>query len=260
MINKSKSHAFGYILVYKLDRFSRSRYDSTLYKKILQDNGVKVISATENIGENPEGIILEAILEGHSEYYSKELAQKITRGNYESRIKGLYTGSKVIYGYRIDEIRKYVINEDEANVVRFIFDEALNKKKLIEIVKELNDKGIVYSDGKSNWNINKLSRLLRNEKYIGLARFHESVFDNIVPAIIDDSVFKNAGRLLDRNKHKCKMKSERRFLLSGKIFCGDCGSQMYGYSGTSKTDREYIYYKYKNAIKHNCAAKMTSRD
>lgn len=103
-------------------------------------------------------------------------------------------------------------------MVRFIFDEALNKKKLIEIVKELNDKGIVYSDGKSNWNINKLSRLLRNEKYIGLARFHESVFDNIVPAIIDDSVFKNAGRLLDRNKHKCKMKSERRFLLSGKIF------------------------------------------
>lgn len=260
MINKSKSHAFGYVLVYKLDRFSRSRYDSPLYKKILQDNGVKVISATENIGENPEGIILEAILEGYSEYYSKELAQKITRGNYESRIKGLYTGSKVIYGYRIDENRKYVINEDEANVVRFIFDEALNKKKLIEIVKELNDKGIVYSDGKSNWNINKLSRLLRNEKYIGLARFHESVFDNIVPAIIDDSVFKNAGRLLDRNKHKCKMKSERRFLLSGKIFCGDCGSQMYGYSGTSKTDREYIYYKYKNAIKHNCAAKMTSRD
>lgn len=86
------------------------------------------------------------------------------------------------------------------------------------------------------------------------------MFDNIVPAIIDDSVFKEVGRLLDRNKHKCKMKSERRFLLSGKIFCGDCGSQMYGYSGTSKTDREYIYYKCKNAIKHNCAAKMMSRD
>lgn len=182
MIEDSNNQSFNCVLIYKLDRFSRSRYDSTLYKKILQDNGVKVISATENISENPEGIILEAILEGYSEYYSKELAQKITRGNYESRIKGLYIGGKVIYGYRIDENRKYVINEDEANVVRFIFDEALNKKKLIEIVKELNDKGIVYSDGKSNWNINKLSRLLRNEKYIGLARFHESVFDNIVPA------------------------------------------------------------------------------
>lgn len=61
MIEASKNHTFQYVLVYKLDRFSRSRYDSAIYKKILSDNGVRVISATENIGENPEGIILEAI-------------------------------------------------------------------------------------------------------------------------------------------------------------------------------------------------------
>ena len=66
MIRASKNHAFKYVLVYKLDRFSRSRYDSAIYKKILSDNGVRVVSATENIGENPEGIILEAILEDYS--------------------------------------------------------------------------------------------------------------------------------------------------------------------------------------------------
>lgn len=146
MIEGSKSHTFRYVLVYKLDRFSRSRYDSAIYKKILSDNGVRVISATENIGENPEGIILEAILEGYSEYYSKELAQKIIRGNYDSRSKGLFTGGRVIYGYRIVD-RRYVIEENEAEIVKRIFDEVINKRKLVDIAKGLNDSGIPYVGG-----------------------------------------------------------------------------------------------------------------
>ncbi len=74
MISDSSNKAFQYVLVYKLDRFSRNRYDSAVYKKKLRDNGIKVVSATENISNSPEGIILESILEGYSEYYSKELA------------------------------------------------------------------------------------------------------------------------------------------------------------------------------------------
>lgn len=74
MISDSSNKAFQYVLVYKLDRFSRNRYDSAVYKKKLRDNGIKVVSSTENISDSPEGIILESILEGYSEYYSKELA------------------------------------------------------------------------------------------------------------------------------------------------------------------------------------------
>ena len=74
MISDSSNKAFQYVLVYKLDRFSSNRYDSAVYKKKLRDNGIKVVSATENISNSPEGIILESILEGYSEYYSKELA------------------------------------------------------------------------------------------------------------------------------------------------------------------------------------------
>lgn len=114
MISDSSNKAFQYVLVYKLDRFSKNRYDSAVYKKKLRDNGIKVVLATENISDSPEGIILESILEGYSEYYSKELAQKIVRGNYESRAKGKFTGGPIIYGYRINEDKRYVINEDEA--------------------------------------------------------------------------------------------------------------------------------------------------
>lgn len=64
MIKDSYKHCFDMIIVWKLDRFSRDRYDSAHYKHILKKNGVKVVSAKENISEGPEGIILESMLEG----------------------------------------------------------------------------------------------------------------------------------------------------------------------------------------------------
>lgn len=64
MIKDSYKHAFDCIIVWKLDRFARNRYDSAHYKNILKKNGVKVVSAKEHIGEGSEGIILEAMLEG----------------------------------------------------------------------------------------------------------------------------------------------------------------------------------------------------
>ena len=66
-----------YVLVYKFDRFSRDKYQSTLHKHTLKQNGVKVISATEAISSGAEGILLESMLEGYAEYYSAELAEKI---------------------------------------------------------------------------------------------------------------------------------------------------------------------------------------
>ena len=77
MIADSSKQNWDYVLVYKLDRFSRNKYETAKYKKILKDNGVKVLSAMENIPDSPEGLILESLLEGMAEYYSAELAQKV---------------------------------------------------------------------------------------------------------------------------------------------------------------------------------------
>ena len=80
MISDARKKAFQYVIVYKLDRFTRNRYDSAIYKHKLKQCGVKVLSAMENIGDNPESIILEAVLEASAEYYSVDLSQKIKRG------------------------------------------------------------------------------------------------------------------------------------------------------------------------------------
>ena len=68
-----------------------------MHKKTLKDNGIRLVSAMENIQDTPEGIILESLLEGMAEYYSAELSQKVRRGMNESRLKGQYTGGFVLY-------------------------------------------------------------------------------------------------------------------------------------------------------------------
>jgi site-specific DNA recombinase len=78
MIKESANELFDVVIVWKLDRFARNRYDSAHYKATLRKNGVKVISATEVISEGAEGIILESVLEGYAEYYSAELSEKLS--------------------------------------------------------------------------------------------------------------------------------------------------------------------------------------
>ena len=79
MLRDSHKQAWNNVLVYKLDRFSRNKYEMAIHKRTLRDNGAKVISATENIPDTPEGIILESLLEGMAEYYSAELAQSLVQ-------------------------------------------------------------------------------------------------------------------------------------------------------------------------------------
>ena len=87
MIKDSGKGLFDAIIVWKLDRFARNRYDSAHYKAQLRKNGVKVVSATEVISEGAEGIILESVLEGFAEYYSAELSEKVIRGMKENAYK-----------------------------------------------------------------------------------------------------------------------------------------------------------------------------
>ena len=90
MIKDSTKRSFNLVIVWKLDRFARNRYDSAHYKTLLKKNGVKVMSATERISDGAEGILLESVLEGMAEYYSADLAEKVTRfGAHLADLKAL---------------------------------------------------------------------------------------------------------------------------------------------------------------------------
>ena len=87
MVKDSGKRLFDLVIVWKLDRFARNRYDSARYKATLKKNGVKVVSAAEVISDGAEGIVPESVLEGYAEYYSADLSEKVVRGMTENTLK-----------------------------------------------------------------------------------------------------------------------------------------------------------------------------
>ena len=113
-----KRKGFQYVLVYQLDRFARNRYDSATYKAKLKKNGVRVLSAKENITDDASGILIEGVLESMAEYYSAELSQKVKRGIAMSAAKCKYFGGVIPLGYKVNSEKSFVLDEELAPVVK----------------------------------------------------------------------------------------------------------------------------------------------
>lgn len=242
MIEDSKKKNFDYVLVYQLDRFARNRYDSANYKAKLKKNGVRVLSAKENITEDASGILVEGMLESMAEYYSAELSQKVRRGVKESLLKGHFVGGYGLFGYDIVD-KKWTINTYEADIVRDMFTRYKNGEKAKEIIDRLNAQGIKTKAG-SPFNMNSFARIIRNEKYIGVYNSHGVIYENVIPPIVDEKLFFDCNAIMDEHKHKPRAtKSGKPYILSGKLFCGYCGNLMTAETGTSQTGKLHHYYK-----------------
>lgn len=258
MIKDSEKKLFEVVLIWKIDRFARNRYDSATYKARLKKHGVKVVSAKE-ISEGPEGIILEAMLEGYAEYYSAELSQKVIRGRTENALKCKHNGGYVTYGYQTNAEQKFEINPMTAPIVKEIFTRYDSGESIKNIAKDLNNRGIV-SGIKSKFDTHKLPRILKNRRYIG--EYRDILIEDGIPVIIDKDMFDRIQKRLEENKHApAKSKAKVEYLLSTKLFCGKCGYGMVADSGTSKTGGVHYYYKCSgNKRFHICNKKAVKKD
>ncbi len=236
MLKDSAEKTFEIVIVYKLDRFARDRYASAVNKALLKKNGVKLVSAVENITESPEGIILESLIEGMAEYYSVELAQKVKRGRVESINKGNTIGGVLTFGYKIVD-KKHQIDEDKAEVVKDVFQKYISGWLIKDLVEYLNNKGLKFSRA-------SVTRLLENRRYTGIFKFNGVEYKDYMPKIIDDITFEKAQHCLSKNRKQAgKYKAKYNYLLSGKLFCGYCDKLIYGESCTNKVGNKYYYYK-----------------
>ena len=255
MIKDSEKHEWQYILVYKIDRFSRNKYEIAKYKKILKDNGVKLLSAMENIPDTPEGIILESLLEGMAEYYSAELSQKIRRGMNETRLKGNFSGGQLLYGYKLEN-RKIFIDEEQAQVVKYIYEQYALGTYVKDIIQHLTENHILNRD--KPFARNTVYNILKNEKYFGIFRHNDEVFENIYPAIVSADIYNQVRAKIDLNK--CGKRSIRvTYLLRHKLKCGYCGQPISADAGTSKSKKVMHYYKCLGRKHHNGCNKSVLR-
>ena len=262
MIRDSAKKQFEAVLVWKLDRFARNRYDSATYRAILKRNGVNVVSIKENISDGPEGIILEALLEGMAEYYSAELSVKVKRGQMENALKGKANGGMKPFGYRINAERYYEIDPLTAPIVLEMFTRYADGQTVKEISDDMNAQGLFMNTKYKYMNKSSMHNLLKNRRYIGEYRYGTTVAPDGMPRIVPQEIFDRVQERMQKNKHKpAAKKADEEYILTTKLFCGQCGTMMVGVGGTSKTGKVHHYYKCGNAIyRKTCDKKTVQKD
>lgn len=243
MIKDSSKKLFDMIIVWKLDRFARNRYDSARYKAQLKKNGVKVVSATETISDGAEGILLESMLEGMAEYYSADLAEKVVRGMTENALKCKYNGGTPPLGYVIDSEQYFQIDPLTAPFVLEAFKRYDEGATMTQIRDWLNEKGI-KNTRRQEITYNSIQHMLNNRRYIGEYSYREVIIPDGIPAIIPKDLFDRVQEKMAKNKKApARHKAEDDYLLTTKLFCGYCGAYLCGESGTSRTGLVHHYYK-----------------
>lgn len=279
LISDSSKGLFSAVIVHKLDRFSRDRYNSIFYRKRLKDNGVKLISVLENIDDdNPEDLILLSVLEGMADYYSKNLSREVKKGMMAAASKGLSTGGVTPFGYQIDHTtKKYVISNDKAILIKTFFEMYAKGFNLIDLERYAKDGGWKTNRGRL-WSKTYIRKVLQNEVYIGVKLYNnsknynkskqskaepirvEGAHEGIVSLELFNTVqarFKKEGNPL---KSPRAGGNNHDYILTGLISCGLCGKNYSGMS-THKRKKEstktnkYYYYECrgkKNTLEKKC--------
>jgi len=271
MIKDASSGAFKYIIVYMFDRFARNRRDSIMYKEMLKEKyGIRVLSALEPIAEDEGGEFYEMFLDWNAEKYSKRLSKRVKDGLDTSVANGTYCGGTLIYGYKLDlepiagKVGKYIkrvaIDEEQANIVKYAFEQYAKGLTKKQIAYDLNTAGHRIKDkpftGKSfdKWFVNK--------KYTGDFEFGGRRCTNMFPPIIDKETFEKVQNRLAENRYFLGGTATARepYLLTGKLFCGKCNGEMVADGGTSKTGTQFHYYACKTRRKKTCDKKRENKD
>ena len=261
MLKDAAHGRWAYVVVWKTDRFARNRYDSATYKYRLKKHGVRVLSAKESIPDGPEGILLESVLEGSAEYYSANLAQNIRRGMLSNAMDCKVNGSQMPFGYCKGDDGRYAVKDDEAEIVREIFRKVAEGAAFADLCNDLNGRGIKTKRG-GLWNKGSFHRMLVNEAYIGVYRYSDVRIDGGVPAIIDKALFLEVGQKLKTKKNpQGRHRENGEYMLTGKLFCGPCGSPMVGVAGTGKHGELHHYYVcQKRRRREGCEKQNVVRD
>lgn len=260
MVKDAESKKFEAVILYTIDRFARNRFDAAYYKAKLKDCGVKVYYAKQDLGDGPEAILIESMMEGYAEYYSASLSRAVKAGQEENALHCKSNG-QLPYGLTVSENRDIIQQPEEAQIVRRAFEMYALGSSAKQISDQLNAEGFRLRTGRKfqgqtvmNW--------FRNKRYKGVytyGRYKQT--EGAIPAIIDDKLWERVQlRLAESARCRPKYKAKDIYLLSPKIFCGCCGSAMYGESGTSRNGKLHTYYKCIAQKKHRAVCnKRTER-
>ena len=248
------------VLVYRLDRLTRSVLDLYKLLEIFEQHNCKFKSATEVYDTTTAmGRMFITIVAAMAQWERENLAERVRMGMQEKARQGKWAVSTAPLGYDIDrETDKLVINQQEAVVVRKIYDMYLSGMGMNKIALSLNNQGILTKSGAA-WTSNKVKYVLTNPIYIGTMRYNYRVnndnyfeVEGAVPAIISEEVFERAQKIIEKRKTAHPRSATSEFVFSGVAKCARCGAPLAGKYGFSrrgeKIHRPRSYYCTKQKI------------
>lgn len=241
MMREVSKYGVKYVIAWKSNRIGRNMLEAMINETRLQDMGVRVLYVEEDFDDTAAGLFAARSMMNVNQFYSDAMSEDIRRGLMDNAEKCMVNGS-LPFGYRRSKDGYYEIDPEKAEIVREIFKRFLHEESFADIGRDLNGRGIRTKRG-NTWNKNSFHRILSNDTYIGVYSYSGIRKENGVPAIITKEVFYAAQERLKTKPNpvgRHRMNSD--YLLTGKLFCGHCGSPMVGVSGTSRTGNKHYYY------------------
>lgn len=267
MLRAIEKREVNLVLVTELSRFTRSMKDFSILQEFLKKHGCEFLSLRENFdSSSATGNLVMTIMATLAEFERKQTGERTASAFYERAKRGLYNGGSVPIGYRVDAEKPgtLVVVEEEAALVRKVFDVFLHEETLSATTKRLNQEEVpiprkVRSGGSVRsklWHMDLVYRMLKQKAYIGVRVYkgkkigerHEVTAT--WPAIVDKGQFERAGRLLAKNKGHKRTHAGKRYpyTLSGVLYCKTCGMRLSGKAATGKHGA-VPYYEHLQALK-----------
>ncbi len=262
-------HPFDVVVVHSFSRFFRDAFGLEMYIRRLAKHGVRLVSITQELGDDPAQVMMRQVIALFDEYQSRENAKHVLRAMKENARQGFYNGARLPLGFTLEEVEKrghrtkkrIVVDPVEAELVRLMFDlylqgdGASGPMGIKEITKHLNARGYRTRLG-ARFGVGTVHGILTNTVYVGAWSFNKrnsktgqvkpqtEVIPIAVPAMVDRTIFDKVQKTL---KAKSPQNSPPRaitgpILLTGLAYCASCGCAMTLRTGTSKTGRVYRYY------------------
>lgn len=261
MIECAMNGEIDLIITKEISRFARNVVDSIQYTKQLKEVGVGVYFLNDGINTlDSDSELRLTIMASLAQDESRRTSERVKWGQRLQMKKGVVFGRKML-GYDVKD-GKMTVNKEEAEIVKLIFHKFVNEKKGTHVIaRELAEEGIPPMNAKA-WSNTVILRAIRNEKYCGdlvqqktftpdylthKKRYNRGekeyiIIENHHEPIISKEMFEKAGRILDERSESQngKAKYSSRYVLSGKIKCGLCGSS---YAARYKTRKDGTKYK-----------------
>lgn len=254
------------LILWKTDRLGRDRYELADAKRRIRDAGCRVcLIAEPTPDDSPESVLMETMMEGMAEFYSRQLSQNIRRGMTYNAEHALYNGHKV-WGYGVDDEKRYVADDAVAPFVVDMFTRYADGEAMQSICDDFNARGLRTTRG-ALFGVKTMNKLLKNRAYIGEYHHGGVTVEGGMPQIVDEELFDRAQARLAENKcngsrrrASAQAEDAPRYWLTGKLFCGECGGSMQGVSGTSKTGAKHYYYYCKEQRAKRCSKRPVRKE